>query len=96
MHALVTFRGEDLSAGGSPRRGGVPDASGERSRWKRYVSTTIREGLAAYDLFEDSIREAIAAQAFGAAADCHLIIRPLPFEEWARGAAAVAIQSLVV
>jgi hypothetical protein len=31
-----------------------------------------------------------------APADCSLSIRPLPFEEWARGAAAVSIQSLVV
>jgi predicted NBD/HSP70 family sugar kinase len=52
------------------------------------------EGLAAYDLFDESIRAAFAAQAFGAAARCALIIRPLPFEEWARGAAAVAIQTL--
>ena len=37
-----------------------------------------------------------AAQAFGAAAQSPLSIRPLPFEEWARGAAAVSIQSLVV
>jgi predicted NBD/HSP70 family sugar kinase len=53
------------------------------------------EGLAAYDLLEDQIREAFAAQAFGAVARCELIVRPLPFEEWARGAAAVAIQRLV-
>jgi predicted NBD/HSP70 family sugar kinase len=49
------------------------------------------EGLAAYDLFEEHIRTAFDAQAFGSAA-CPLIIRPLPFEEWARGAAAVGIQ----
>lgn len=49
------------------------------------------EGLAAYDLFEDEIRRTFAGQAFGAAAGCDLIIRSLPFEEWARGAAAVAI-----
>ncbi|MEV6521456.1 ROK family protein [Longispora sp. NPDC051575] len=52
------------------------------------------EGLAAYDLFEPQIRETFARQAFGAAAECALIIRPLPFEEWARGAASVAVQSL--
>lgn len=52
------------------------------------------EGLAAYDLLEEVIRETFAAQAFGAAAQCELIVRPLPFEEWARGAAAVAIQQL--
>ncbi|MGV9303342.1 ROK family protein [Nonomuraea sp. NPDC004354] len=53
------------------------------------------EGLDAYDLLEESIREAFAAQAYGSAGRCSLIIRPLPFEEWARGAAAVAVQSLV-
>lgn len=50
------------------------------------------EGLAAYDLFEGQIRHAFAERAFGAAADCELIVRPLPFDEWARGAAAIAIQ----
>jgi predicted NBD/HSP70 family sugar kinase len=53
------------------------------------------EGLAAYDLFEPHIRAAFQQQAFGAAADCPLSIRPLPFEEWARGAATVSIQALV-
>jgi predicted NBD/HSP70 family sugar kinase len=53
------------------------------------------EGLAAYDLFEPHIRDAFERQAFGAAADCPLSIRPLPFDEWARGAAAVSIQARV-
>ncbi|MFI5896118.1 ROK family protein [Actinoplanes sp. NPDC051513] len=53
------------------------------------------EGLAAYDLFEPHIRAGFQRQAFGAAADCPLSIRPLPFEEWARGAATVSIQALV-
>jgi hypothetical protein len=53
------------------------------------------EGLAAYDLFETHIRAGFERQAFGAAVDCPLSIRPLPFEEWARGAAVVSIQSLV-
>ncbi|MER8044453.1 ROK family transcriptional regulator [Streptomyces sp. NPDC094032] len=52
------------------------------------------EGLAAYDLFGRHIQEAFAAHAFGAAARCPLLLRPLPWEEWARGAAAVAIQAL--
>lgn len=52
------------------------------------------EGLASYDLMADQIRDTFTRQAFGAAADAPLIIRPLPFEEWARGAAAVAVQSL--
>jgi predicted NBD/HSP70 family sugar kinase len=54
------------------------------------------EGLAAYDLFDAHIRTGFERQAFGAAARCPLSIRPLPFEEWARGAAAVSIQALVV
>ncbi len=54
------------------------------------------EGVATYDLFEDQIRRTFAVQAFGSAARCGLVIRPLPFEEWARGAAAVAVQSLFV
>lgn len=53
------------------------------------------EGVAAYDLFEPHIRAGFQRQAFGAAADCQLSIRPLPFEEWARGAAAVSIKALV-
>jgi predicted NBD/HSP70 family sugar kinase len=52
------------------------------------------EGASAYDLFETSIRDAFRRQAFGAAA-CPLILSPLPFEQWARGAAAVAVQRLV-
>jgi predicted NBD/HSP70 family sugar kinase len=53
------------------------------------------EGVASYDLFAEQISRTFAAQAFGAAAECQLIVRPLPFEEWARGAAAVATQQLV-
>ncbi|RAK26192.1 putative NBD/HSP70 family sugar kinase [Actinoplanes lutulentus] len=53
------------------------------------------EGLSAYDLFEPHIRASFQRQAFGAAAECPLSIRPLPFEEWARGAAAVSIKALV-
>jgi len=53
------------------------------------------EGLAAYDLFETHIRGGFERQAFGAAARSPLFIRPLPFEEWALGAATVSIQALV-
>ncbi|MEU5317850.1 ROK family transcriptional regulator [Streptomyces sp. NPDC021056] len=53
------------------------------------------EGLAAYDLFAEQIRDAFVAAAFGSAAQCDVVTRPLPFEEWARGAAATAIQSFV-
>jgi len=53
------------------------------------------EGLAAYDLFAEQIRDAFAAAAFGSASRCDVQTRPLPFEEWARGAAATAIQSFI-
>jgi predicted NBD/HSP70 family sugar kinase len=53
------------------------------------------EGVASYDLFAEQIRTSFVAQAFGAAADCEVIVRPLEFEEWARGGAAIAAQSLV-
>jgi predicted NBD/HSP70 family sugar kinase len=53
------------------------------------------EGLAAYDLFAEQVRDSFAAAAFGSAARCDVRTRPLPFEEWARGAAATAIQSFI-
>jgi predicted NBD/HSP70 family sugar kinase len=53
------------------------------------------EGLAAYDLFAEQIRDAFAAAAFGSAAQCDVRTHPLPFDEWARGAAATAIQSFI-
>lgn len=53
------------------------------------------EGLAAYDLFAAQIRDAFTASAFGTAARCEVRTHPLPFEEWARGAAATAIQSFI-
>jgi predicted NBD/HSP70 family sugar kinase len=53
------------------------------------------EGLAAYDLFAEGIRDAFAASAFGTAAQCDVMTRPLPFKEWARGAAATAIQYFI-
>lgn len=52
------------------------------------------EGLDTYDLFEERIWASFAAHAFGAAAGAPVLIRPLPFEEWARGAAAIGIQAL--
>ncbi|MGW0830332.1 ROK family transcriptional regulator [Streptomyces prunicolor] len=53
------------------------------------------EGLAAYDLFAEQIRDSFAEAAFGSAARCDVHTRPLPFDEWARGAAATAIQSFI-
>jgi predicted NBD/HSP70 family sugar kinase len=53
------------------------------------------EGLAAYDLFAEGIRDAFAAAAFSTAGQCDVMTCPLSFEEWARGAAATAIQSFI-
>jgi predicted NBD/HSP70 family sugar kinase len=53
------------------------------------------EAVGGYDLYAEQIRQALAAQAFGAAATCELVVRPLPFDEWARGAAVVGIQDLI-
>jgi predicted NBD/HSP70 family sugar kinase len=44
-----------------------------------------------FDLLEGQLRAGIAEQAYGAAARAEIFVRPLPFEEWARGAATVAI-----
>ncbi|MFE2167273.1 ROK family protein [Streptomyces sp. NPDC059447] len=52
------------------------------------------EGVDTYDLFGSHIQDAYAAHVFGAASRCSLSLRPLPWEEWARGGAAVAIQAL--
>ncbi|MCC9306566.1 ROK family transcriptional regulator [Kitasatospora sp. RB6PN24] len=52
------------------------------------------EGLDTYDLFGTHIKEAYTAHGFKAAAKCPLTLRPLPWEEWARGGAVTAIQAL--
>ncbi|MFF0431516.1 ROK family protein [Streptomyces sp. NPDC004327] len=52
------------------------------------------EGLDTYDLFGVHIRDAYARHCFKAAAKCPLTLRPLPWEEWARGAAVLGIQAL--
>lgn len=53
------------------------------------------EGVSDFDLFEETLRDAFQAHAFGAAARCRIVTRPHTFQDWARGAAAAAIQSLV-
>lgn len=53
------------------------------------------EAVSNFDLFEQSLRDAFQAHAFGAAAKCRIVTRPHTFEDWARGAAAAAICSLV-
>ncbi|MGW4567525.1 ROK family protein [Streptomyces sp. NPDC004561] len=51
------------------------------------------EGLTAY--LAGHIRSAFTEATFGSAVRCDVQTRPLPFEQWARGAAATAIQSFI-
>ncbi|ADB29222.1 ROK family protein [Kribbella flavida DSM 17836] len=53
------------------------------------------EGVADYDLYEQRMRRAFSAHAFGAAGDCRLMLRSHTFDDWARGAAATVIRSYV-
>jgi predicted NBD/HSP70 family sugar kinase len=54
------------------------------------------EGVAAIDLLEGALRASYAEHAFGSAGRCRIEVRPHTFEDWARGAAASAIRSLLV
>jgi predicted NBD/HSP70 family sugar kinase len=51
------------------------------------------EGISASDMFMDALSEEMARDSFSsAAADCRLVVRPLPDETWARGAAAAMLR----
>jgi predicted NBD/HSP70 family sugar kinase len=51
------------------------------------------EGISASDLFIDALSDELARNTFSsAAADCRLVVRPLPDETWARGAAATMLR----
>ncbi len=54
------------------------------------------EAVSNFDLFDEHVRAAFHEHAFGAAVRCRIVVRPHAFEDWARGAAAAAIRSLVV
>jgi predicted NBD/HSP70 family sugar kinase len=54
------------------------------------------EAVADYDLYDQRLRAAFGAHAFGAAGNCRIVIRPHTFEDWARGAAAAALRGLVL
>ena len=53
------------------------------------------EGLAALDLIREPMRAGYVEQAYGQAIHAELIVRPLPFEAWAHGAATIALQAFV-
>lgn len=50
------------------------------------------ENVTEFGLYEDRIRAVFAEHAFGAAADCEIVLRPHTFDDWARGAAACVIE----
>jgi predicted NBD/HSP70 family sugar kinase len=51
------------------------------------------EGITASDLFMDALRSELERDAFSSTAnDCRLLVRPLPDETWARGAAATMLR----
>jgi predicted NBD/HSP70 family sugar kinase len=51
------------------------------------------EGMSASDLFIDALRTELDRDAFSTtAADCKVLVRPLPDEAWARGAAATMLR----
>jgi predicted NBD/HSP70 family sugar kinase len=51
------------------------------------------EGMTASDLFMDALRSELHRDAFSStAADCTVLVRPLPDETWARGAAATMLR----
>jgi predicted NBD/HSP70 family sugar kinase len=54
------------------------------------------EGVAEFALFEQRLRAVYAEHVFASADRCRIVVRPHTFEDWARGAAATAIRSLVV
>jgi len=53
------------------------------------------EAVADFDVYDTTLRKTFAEQAFGAAAECRLELRPHTFDAWARGAAASVIRSFV-
>lgn len=55
------------------------------------------EGIAASDLFMDALRAEVDQDSFSTnAQDCTLLVRPLPDETWARGAAATMLRQGVL
>jgi predicted NBD/HSP70 family sugar kinase len=53
------------------------------------------ESVTNYDLFEQHLRSAFDDHAFGAVRDCRIITRTHTFEDWARGAAASVVHSML-
>lgn len=54
------------------------------------------EGVAEFGQYEERLRAVYAEHVFASADRCRIVVRPHTFEDWARGAAATAIRSLVI
>lgn len=52
------------------------------------------ENVTEYQLYSEALLEQFSEHAFGAAAECKVLLRPHLFDDWARGAAACVIESL--
>jgi predicted NBD/HSP70 family sugar kinase len=59
------------------------------------VAVIEGESVSDFDVYDAKVRETFAAQAFGAAAECELQLRPHTFDAWARGAAVSVIRAFV-
>lgn len=95
--AVQLARGEDPAARDAFARAGHAIGVGIASLVSLFGPERVvvtGEGLDTYDLFGTHIKEAYAAHCFKAAGKCPLTLRPLPWEEWARGAAVVGLQAL--
>lgn len=53
------------------------------------------EGVVDFALFDESLHASFRAHTFGAAGNCRIVIRPHTFADWARGASAAGIRSIV-
>ena len=59
------------------------------------IGGTADEREVDYDVMEPYVRESFERHAFGSAARCTIQLRPLRFADWARGAAACAVEDLI-
>jgi predicted NBD/HSP70 family sugar kinase len=59
------------------------------------VAVIEGEAVNNFDVYDAELRKAFAANAFGAAAQCQLRLRPHTFDAWARGAAVSVLRTFV-
>ncbi|MDT5009212.1 MAG: hypothetical protein QOH57_829 [Mycobacterium sp.] len=59
------------------------------------VAVIEGEAVNNFEVYDAELRKAFAANAFGAAAECQLRLRPHTFDAWARGAAVSVLRAFV-